>query len=46
MIRVVTAMRQPAQFWDRFVRNGKEFRQRLEYMHFNPVRKCGRHPAS
>jgi putative transposase len=27
------------QFWDRFVRHGKEFSQRLEYMHFNPVRK-------
>ncbi len=27
------------QFWDRFVRNAKEFAQRLEYMHFNPVRK-------
>ena len=27
------------QFWDRFVRNEKEFGQRLEYMHFNPVRK-------
>jgi putative transposase len=27
------------QFWDRFVRNGKEFSERLEYMHLNPVRK-------
>ena len=27
------------QFWDRFVRKEKEFRQRLEYMHLNPVRK-------
>ena len=27
------------QFWDRFVRDEKEFRQRLEYMHLNPVRK-------
>jgi putative transposase len=27
------------QFWDRFVRHGKEFRERLEYMHLNPVRK-------
>ena len=27
------------QFWDRFVRHDKEFRQRLEYMHLNPVRK-------
>ena len=27
------------QFWDRFVRNGKEFGQRLAYMHCNPVRK-------
>ncbi len=27
------------QFWDRFVRNAKEFSERLGYMHFNPVRK-------
>ncbi len=27
------------QFWDRFVRHEKEFGGRLEYMHFNPVRK-------
>ncbi|HEV2178432.1 MAG TPA: transposase [Terriglobia bacterium] len=27
------------QFWDRFVRHGKELRDRLTYMHFNPVRK-------
>ena len=27
------------QFWDRFVRHGKEFHERLEYMHLNPVRK-------
>jgi REP element-mobilizing transposase RayT len=27
------------QFWDRFVRHGKEFRDRLVYMHLNPVRK-------
>jgi hypothetical protein len=27
------------QFWDRFVRHPKEFRERLEYMHLNPVRK-------
>ena len=26
-------------FWDRFVRNEREFHQRLEYMHMNPVRK-------
>ena len=26
------------QFWDRFVRHGREFRQRLDYMHLNPVR--------
>jgi putative transposase len=25
------------QFWDRFVRHAKEFSERLEYMHFNPV---------
>lgn len=27
------------QFWDRFVRHGKEFNDRLTYMHLNPVRK-------
>ena len=27
------------QFWDRFVRHAKEFRDRLQYMHLNPVRK-------
>jgi len=27
------------QFWDRFVRHAKEFRERLDYMHRNPVRK-------
>jgi len=27
------------QFWDRFVRHSKEFTERLEYMHYNPVRK-------
>jgi REP element-mobilizing transposase RayT len=27
------------QFWDRFVRHAKEFRDRLVYMHLNPVRK-------
>ena len=27
------------QFWDRFVRHGKEFCHRLLYMHFNPVTK-------
>ena len=27
------------QFWDRFVRHAKEFRERLTYMHLNPVRK-------
>jgi len=26
-------------FWDRLVRHQKEFRQRLNYMHLNPVRK-------
>jgi len=25
------------QFWDRFVRHAQEFRDRLEYMHRNPV---------
>ncbi len=27
------------QFWDRFVRDREEFCERLEYMHFNPVRR-------
>jgi hypothetical protein len=27
------------QFWDRFVRHAKEFNERLEYMHLNPVRQ-------
>ena len=27
------------QFWDRFVRREKEFSERLEYMHLNPVHK-------
>jgi putative transposase len=27
------------QFWDRFVRHTQEFSERLDYMHFNPVRK-------
>ena len=27
------------QFWDRFVRNQKEFGRRLDYIHLNPVRK-------
>jgi REP element-mobilizing transposase RayT len=27
------------QFWDRFVRNAKEFSERMEYMHLNPVIK-------
>lgn len=27
------------QFWDRFVRHGKEYTDRLMYMHMNPVRK-------
>jgi REP element-mobilizing transposase RayT len=27
------------QYWDRFVRHEKEFNERLEYMHLNPVKK-------
>lgn len=27
------------QFWDRFVRHEKEFLDRLQYMHLNPVKK-------
>jgi hypothetical protein len=33
------------QFWDRFVRGEKEFAARLDYMHWNPVRKgLAEHP--
>ena len=27
------------QFWDRFVRHEREFQERLDYMHLNPVRR-------
>ena len=27
------------EYWDRFVRHEKEFNERLEYMHLNPVNK-------
>ena len=27
------------QFWDRFVRDEREFGERLDYMHMNPVRR-------
>ena len=27
------------QYWDRFGRDEKEFHERLEYMHLNPVKK-------
>ncbi len=27
------------QYWDRFVRHEKEFNERLEYLHLNPVKK-------
>ena len=27
------------QFWDRFIRHEKEFQQRVQYMHLNPMRK-------
>jgi hypothetical protein len=27
------------QFWDRFVRHAREFSDRLDYIHLNPVRK-------
>ena len=27
------------QYWDRFVRHEREFAERLEYMHLNPVKK-------
>lgn len=27
------------QFWDRFVRHAQEFRERLDYMHLNSVRR-------
>ena len=27
------------QYWDRFVRDEREFNERLEYLHLNPVKK-------
>jgi len=38
-VHKTTGSRWQHQFWDRFVRHSKEFRERLEYMHYNPVRK-------
>ena len=38
-LRQTRGSRWQRQFWDRFVRHAKEFRERLEYMHMNPVRK-------
>ncbi|PYV39971.1 MAG: hypothetical protein DMG06_21675 [Acidobacteria bacterium] len=38
-LRQTRGSRWQHQFWDRFVRHAKEFRERLEYMHMNPVRK-------
>lgn len=37
--RQTSGSRWQHQFWDRFVRDTKEFGERLEYMHMNPVRK-------
>ena len=38
-LRKTRGSRWQHQFWDRFVRHSKEFIERLEYMHYNPVRK-------
>jgi REP element-mobilizing transposase RayT len=38
-LRKTRSSRWQHQFWDRFVRHAKEFAERLEYMHYNPVRK-------
>jgi len=38
-LRKTRGSRWQHQFWDRFVRHSKEFAERLEYMHYNPVRK-------
>jgi REP element-mobilizing transposase RayT len=38
-LRKTKGSRWQHQFWDRFVRHSKEFVERLEYMHYNPVRK-------
>ena len=38
-LRKTKGSRWQHQFWDRFVRNSQEFAERLEYMHYNPVRK-------
>lgn len=38
-LRTTRGSRWQHQFWDRFVRHSKEFAERLEYMHYNPVRK-------
>lgn len=37
--RQTSGSRWQHQFWDRFVRDAKEFGEQLEYMHMNPVRK-------
>ena len=39
-LRKTKGSRWQHQFWDRFVRNSQEFAERLEYMHYNPVRKA------
>ena len=38
-LRKTRGSRWQHQFWDRFVRHSKEFAERLDYMHYNPVRK-------
>jgi len=38
-LRETKGSRWQHQFWDRFVRHPKEFAERLEYMHYNPVRQ-------
>jgi putative transposase len=38
-LREAHGSRREHQFWDRFIRHAREFTERLEYMHMNPVRK-------
>ena len=38
-VRVTQGRNWQHQFWDRFIRHAKEFAQRLDYMHYNPVRR-------
>jgi putative transposase len=38
-LRKTRGSRWQHEFWDRFVRNPKEFTERLEYMHYNALRQ-------